>query len=259
MKSNLKASGIYAIKNIVNGKRYIGSAVHLRKRRTRHFGDLRRGTHKNVILQNSWNKHGPDNFEFIVIEYCSKDMLLEREQHYLDKKSDYNICSIAGNTTGVNHTKAAKAKMSKFHSGKILSAEHKLHISKVTKGENNPNFGRKHTPAALAKMSASSIGRKTFLGKKHTEESKKKMSDFRMGKKLSDKTRAKMSASHMGMKQSPEAIAKASASLTGRKFSDEHRANLSRAKKLYWAKKKEDEQARIAAKPPAMPDVMGGV
>lgn len=258
MKPNLKASGIYEIRNIVNGKRYIGSAVRLSKRRMRHFGNLRRGTHKNVILQNAWNKHGPDKFEFNVIEYCSKDMLLEREQHYLDKKSDYNICSIAGNTTGIKHTKAAKAKMSKFHSGKILSAEHKRQISKVTKGENNPNFGRKHTPEALAKMSAASIGRKTFLGRKHTEESKKKMSEVRMGKKLSAETRAKMSKSHMGIKHTPEARAKQSAAIKGRKYSDEHRANISKARKLYYAKKR-DEQSRISAKGPAAPDMTGGV
>ena len=153
-------------------------------------------------------------------------MLLEREQQYIDEKSDYNICSVAGNTSGVKHTEGAKTKMSKAHSGKILSAEHRIHISEATKGENNPNFGRKHTPEALAKISLASIGRATFSGKKHTEEAKKRMSDWHTGKVLSDETCKKMSTSHKDVPLSETHRNRISNALSGRKLSAEHRENL---------------------------------
>ena len=233
MKSNLNSSGIYAIQNTVNGKVYIGSSVNLRKRKAQHWLALGKGTHKNKILQNAWNKHGSDGFRFVILEHCPIEQLLYREQFYLDQCSQYNICPTAGNTLGMKHTPEARAKI--VEAKKHLSPETYARMSAAHKGkqvgDKNPNFGRKHTPEALAKIGAASLGRVTFSGKKHTEETKKKISARKIGVKLSDETRAKMSASHMGVKHSPEAPAKTAAALKGRKFSDEHRARIAAAAK----------------------------
>ena len=47
-------SGVYAIKNKINDKLYVGStrAFHARKRE--HYSQLRRGQHHNPHLQNAW-------------------------------------------------------------------------------------------------------------------------------------------------------------------------------------------------------------
>lgn len=217
-------SGIYSIINTHDGKRYVGSAVNLNKRWAQHKLNLSKGTHCNIILQNAWNKYGADSFIFIVNEQCSADMLLEREQHHINIKSDYNICPTAGNTLGMKHTPEAIAKI--IETKKNISPETRARMVAAHKGTNkgkdNPCFGRKHTPEECEKISAAQMGRAgTFLGKKHTEETKKKISEIKTGVKLSGKTRAKMSASHKGMLHTPEERLKIGRALKGRIFSIE--------------------------------------
>jgi hypothetical protein len=82
-----------------------------------------------------------------------------------------------------------------------------------------------------AKIGAKSKGRKTFLGRKHSEEAKAKM----RSKIVSDETRAKMSASaHAKPKVSAETRLKQSIVRTGRTRSEETKAKM----KATWAKKK---------------------
>ena len=45
------ARGIYKIINVINNKFYVGSAVDLKRRRTRHFSELRTGKHNNNIYK----------------------------------------------------------------------------------------------------------------------------------------------------------------------------------------------------------------
>ncbi len=61
-------SGIYVIKNVKNGKSYIGSAVNLRKRINLHKSELNRNIHHSIKLQNSWNKHGRQYFIYDLVE-----------------------------------------------------------------------------------------------------------------------------------------------------------------------------------------------
>ena len=79
-----KKCGIYCIKNIVNNKCYIGSSTHIYYRIRRHKSDLLRKVHANPILQNAYNKYGADSFVVSIIEECAEDMVLVREQHYID-------------------------------------------------------------------------------------------------------------------------------------------------------------------------------
>lgn len=76
--------GIYKITNTVNGKFYIGSSVRIKQRWRNHRSDLRGNRHHSVHLQNAWNKYGEAAFVHSIIEECSKETLLEREQYYMD-------------------------------------------------------------------------------------------------------------------------------------------------------------------------------
>jgi len=82
-------TGIYAIKNIINGKVYIGLSTDIMSRFTYHKWKLKKGTH-NAHLQASWDKYGSDNFIFIVLEECNKEELSDREIYYIDKFQSYN-------------------------------------------------------------------------------------------------------------------------------------------------------------------------
>jgi len=90
-------SGVYQIVNRVNGKRYIGSSVNIKRRWQQHKNALRGGYHYNIYLQRSWNKYGKSSFVFQVIYYCDRDEIYDNEQFFLDAISpEYNILDVAG-------------------------------------------------------------------------------------------------------------------------------------------------------------------
>ena len=90
--------GIYAIVNLLNNKKYIGSTNSLRRRYRQHYCSLVNNKHDNIILQRAFNKYGDKHFGFIILERCEniKNTLLFIEQKYIDELGDYNICKIAG-------------------------------------------------------------------------------------------------------------------------------------------------------------------
>lgn len=79
-------SGIYVIEIIGSPKFYIGSTLDLARRERDHERLLLKGTHKNLHLQNAFNKHGVDSYKFRIIAICEKDkdFLLTLEQKIID-------------------------------------------------------------------------------------------------------------------------------------------------------------------------------
>jgi len=103
---------IYKITNLLNAKVYIGSSVNIKKRKQSHFRDLRKKKHYNPHLQNSFNKHGIDNFEFEIIEECCDKTRWKREAHYIKEYNSllkgYNIQDIDENGV-INYYEMTKA------------------------------------------------------------------------------------------------------------------------------------------------------
>ncbi len=83
-------SGVYLIRNRKDSKVYVGSAARTRRRLNTHRNQLARGKHPNQYLQRSYDKHGAENFEFIVIERCLRDDLLVVEQRWIDHHDSTN-------------------------------------------------------------------------------------------------------------------------------------------------------------------------
>lgn len=83
--------GIYAIKNTVNGKMYIGSSksVHYRWKQ-QHYHNLSKGNHSNSHLQHAWNKYSESAFVFQVIEECEESSLIDREEHWIEHYKSWN-------------------------------------------------------------------------------------------------------------------------------------------------------------------------
>jgi len=195
-------SGVYEILNTTNGKRYVGSAVDLPRRKHEHWKELRGNRHNNRYLQNAWNKYGEECFEFSVLEYWELEFLISFEQWWMNMLcAEYNIAPVAGNSLGYKHTDEAKAK-----------------------------------------MSASAMGKKYLLGYKPTTATREKISAALMGKPKTAETRAKMSVAQKGHKKNTKEVrAKLSASAMGRTFTDETKAKLSASLKLYHARHKTKE------------------
>lgn len=201
-------SGIYQIRHIASGKRYVGSAVDIEARWRTHRWALTRSRHHSVMLQRAWLKHGSAAFAFEILEMVPDTAdLIAREQAWLDrlqpfafdKSRGYNTCSTAGSRLGVSHDAEARRKISAAHKGRKHSPEHVAKLAAILKG-------RKPSPETLAAAA-------------------------RRKKQLSPEARARMSAIRKGRKHSPEAIARISASKMGKPLSPEHRASIAATKK----------------------------
>lgn len=80
-------SGIYCLE--INSKNYVGSAQCINIRLKEHDLDLRNGNHTNSYLQRAYNKYKTCTFN--ILEFCTVDILIERETYWYNKLGHYNI------------------------------------------------------------------------------------------------------------------------------------------------------------------------
>ena len=202
-----RQTGVYRVRNTLDGKMYVGSATSSFNRRwATHRRMLASGRHHSIHLQRAWNLHGPLAFVFEIVERTEPAHAVAQEQVFLswwkaaDPEYGYNICSTAGNTLGRKSSAETRAKQSKAHALRnyVFTDEHR------------------------AKISASKTG------KKHTAEALAKMSQVKVGKTLSAAARAKLSAANIGRKHTAEACAKIAAAKRGKRLSAAWRLNISR-------------------------------
>lgn len=108
------ASCIYSIKNTKTGKLYLGRTVNSKARFSSHLCAMRRGSHANICLQNSFNLHGESAFVFDVMWEESPDNLEELEGFILDELFTsgklYNISKSAKGGDGRASDKDVRAK-----------------------------------------------------------------------------------------------------------------------------------------------------
>lgn len=209
-------SGIYQIVNKVNGKKYVGSSNDIMKRWSLHKSLLNRKKHHSTHLQSAWDKHGKDKFIFEIIENVEDNSLLyEREQYWLDLyktyngENGYNISKDSkAATRGRTHSEETKQKISKAHKGKLrsdmtgpnniwfgkhLPEEIKRKIKENhadCRKEKNAFYGKKHTVETKEKISKANKGK--YIGKIFSEETKQKMREKRALQIFSDETKEKL-------------------------------------------------------------------
>lgn len=144
------ACGIYKIINVVSNKFYVGSAVNLHRRKTRHFSELRSGKHSNKYLQAAWNLHGEKAFIFIVVEELKEvDDLLKAENKWLREHVGKDYCYNLGvdataptlgwsgeksPTWGYKHTPEAKIRIGSASKARVQSEEEKIKRRNTMKG-----------------------------------------------------------------------------------------------------------------------------
>lgn len=205
--------GIYEIRNVIDGKCYIGSAANIEQRWRAHLSYLSNAKHHSIILQRAWDKHGSCNFEFNIIEQVEdRTKLIEREQYWINRfdssnnELGYNICKKAGSRIGTFASEETKRKMVLSH----------LNMSNETRAKwlsalSAARVGYKHTQETINKMT----------GQKRTEETKAKMSIANRGRVMSIEQRKQISLRMTGVsigRQSPETIAKRVASTRATKI-----------------------------------------
>lgn len=163
--------GIYQIRNIVNGKIYVGSSKNMPQRWKKHRSKLKHRKHPSKHLQNAWDKYGACSFVFEVLEECDLSLLIVKEQYYLDtlnpcdREVGYNTFKHAGahcdtmnnrpdqepirdriaigvkrwwsNLTDDAKTAFGKT-LSESQKGRKFSDTHKLNKSNAQRGSKNP-------------------------------------------------------------------------------------------------------------------------
>jgi group I intron endonuclease len=231
MAEILELSGIYQIRNLVNGKLYIGSTGGFRERWNTHLRLLRRDSHHSWKLQKDFNVYGEGSFEFSPLIICKEADLAFFEQRILEifdaVATGYNISSdTEAPMRGRKHSAESKEKISKAgmgnqytkgnksRTGQINSEEHREKCSRAQKGrKRDPKLVKKsadalrgkpgtpHTDETKAKLSAihkviqSQRIEHPMTGKQHSEATKLKMSLGRKGKPKSEEHKLKIAQS----------------------------------------------------------------
>ncbi len=196
----MKKCGIYKIESPTK-KIYIGQSVDIDSRFKRYR--LKDCVGQTALFR-SFEKYGVNSHKFEIIIECLKNELNDFEIYYIklfnsfNSKHGLNLQSggnrpefsdetrnkISEKLKGKNKTKGHSKKVGDWHKGKKLSEEHKTKLSEhFTKNPVSFWKGKKLSEEHCKKLSEShkgQVGNKGMLGRKHTEETKKKMRDKAM-------------------------------------------------------------------------------
>lgn len=158
-------SGVYAIQNKLNGKLYIGSTDNIKRRWYDHKCCLTNNSHYNRHLQSSWNVHGKNIFEFVIIEEVSdKSKLFKREQYWMDKfesykiTEGYNLCKTAGSQLGSIRNKKVRKTISLSITCSPKRMEQVRNLGLSQRGKKHPNFGKPRSTEVRNKISKGHMG-----------------------------------------------------------------------------------------------------
>lgn len=200
---------VYRLVNRVNGKSYIGRTMDVTKRMWEHKNVVKKATGKTKErpIVKAFLEFGFEAFDFEILyesEPFEDRKLLDK---HLDEKEIFYIEKYNSVENGYNLTKGGKGA---YGLGRKIreswTDERRKEFSERMKGGNNPCYGKKFVGVKKPKL----------LGKKHSEERRKKISEALKGK---------------GHPQSEETKRKISESTRGVPKSETHRKNAAEAKR----------------------------
>jgi group I intron endonuclease len=81
----------------LNGKKYVGSSLDLRRRFLEYYNVNRLLNEKSMPINAALLKYGYTNFSLTILEICNQDSLMFREKHFFEVYSpEYNILKTPG-------------------------------------------------------------------------------------------------------------------------------------------------------------------
>jgi group I intron endonuclease len=242
---------IYTIVNKLDGKIYVGKSFRrFGLRENEHFKFALAGKNYCPYLYNAIRMHGRNAFEICLLSgyASSKEDLSAQEKFYItkyranDHQFGYNLTS---GGEGADYWRGKKrsledrmkmrvAKLGKKQDPKIVFQRTRVHVG------NQYNLGRKQSEEERQIRSERSS--RHMLGKHVTEDVKKKISESVrkaiagksnpfFGRRHSEESRRKMSEALTGRHPSAETLQKRSIALRGKKRTEETKKRMSEAAK----------------------------
>ena len=218
----MKTSGVYGWFNQVTNKWYVGSSVHIERRKTTHLKQLNAGTHTGIKLLRAWRKYDPIVWEWRVLSVCEpiREQLLKQEQFWIDKldayHSGYNALPKAGSCLGVKWTEERRKKTlaSRAKVGWAHSEETKKKIGDMQRGvpKGPMSTVQKNLLSQIKKaqgMSEVERQRISIRAKNrvYTATIRENMAKAHLGYSMPDEQKRKIGNSNRGKKKSLKAIA----------------------------------------------------
>ena len=190
--------GIYCIKNKINNKMYIGKSINIFTRWCNHIYHLDLNNHQNKHLQQSWNKYGKTNFDFLILEECDIDDLSKNEikwiKFYNTTNPNYGYNMTAGGE-GVNPSpelsKQRSETLTKLHKE---NPERAKKVGKIISKSfvDNPEKRIEYRNRTLKQFKDPQFY-KQFRELRSSEEFREKLRNANINKKVSDETKVKIS------------------------------------------------------------------
>jgi group I intron endonuclease len=175
-----RCSGVYAIRNLVNGKCYVGSSKNIENRWKEHKHKLNSGRRwGHSALENAWSKYGPETFEFVILEQVDNiDDLLSTEKRWIDQLDSYR--------TGYNSRPDAISNHGLVFGPQPVEVREKIRLA-LTGKTLSPEARENH--------------RRAMRSRKYSSEAKARLSQsrIRQGQKLSQASRLKISQARIGI------------------------------------------------------------
>lgn len=150
---------VYLVINKVNDKKYIGAD---KKNNPKYFGS-------GLLIKKALKKYGAKNFKKVILEECEEDILYEREKHWISFFNAKNSSDFYNLVDG--------GKGGDYLDNPIIFEkwnENRPDISKINLMRKNKTYEEiygENTQKEKEKR------RKALLGKKHSEERRKKISE----------------------------------------------------------------------------------
>ena len=219
---------IYLIRNLLNGKAYIGKTertIHLRF--SQHKIEANAGS--KCALHAAMRKYGTHNFSIIEIASSEPHQLNDLEKHFI---AVYETFAPLGR--GYNLTLGGEGQ-----SGRKFGPHSEQHRKKISEG----NKGRVFTDETRAKIAFSN------RGQTRSEETKRKLSTSHKGKTIPPETRSKMTAAQKSRWANMSKVARDSiaSKLRGKKApvrSEEWHRKQSKAQSKPWSLARREAQSR---------------
>ena len=196
---------IYIIENKINGRSYVGQTSDPEFRWRKH----RKASLDCPYLHRAIRKYGRKNFDFTLIQRCESAEEANTQEIYWITR----LGTLAPN--GYNLKEGGLG-------GGLDSLETRLKKSFSKQGKRNSFYGKKHSDESKRKISEAKKGQKLQL----TGEDllRRQIQKTFLGKAHSAETRAKMKAAHTGEKHN----------FFGKTHSEETKRKMSESRRKWW-------------------------